>query len=103
MESSQQVLYDEAYGKIVELPGCPGVAVSMNAYVPPAERGKGKGQEQHKARLAYAKYLGYSLVVCTVSARNDVERHILHKNNWTLLQTFYCSLGEVCLYSKVVE
>jgi hypothetical protein len=63
-------------------PGSNQVVVSNHALIYAEHRGKCKGLIQHGERIAKAYDLGYDLIVCTVRADNDVEKHILAKFGW---------------------
>lgn len=76
--------YSDVFGfyELNSFPGSNQIVVSNHAFIYPEYRGKGQGQIQHANRLAMATSLGYDVIVCTVNAKNDVEKHILRKNHW---------------------
>jgi len=69
-------------------PGCNQVAVSNHAWISPDQRGNGYGDAAHKQRLKEAQELGYDYIICTVDRANEVQCHILEKNNWYNLDDF---------------
>lgn len=69
---------DGVYGEIDSLPGCTQVAVSHAVFLPPKERGKGKGTAAHGKRLKMLKEdLGYDYTLCTVDSQNQHQREIM--------------------------
>ena len=78
----------DGFSELNNFPGCNQIVVSNHAFIYPSKRGQGKGQEQHSTRLFRARELGYNYIICTVNQANDVERHILLKNRWSLLDSF---------------
>lgn len=77
------------YYELTPFPGNNFMVVSNNAFIYPHYRGKGHGQTQHKERLAKARELGYSAIVCTVNKNNAAEIHILEQNGWTRCGDIY--------------
>lgn len=81
---------DGVYGEIDSLPGCTQVAVSHAVFLPPKERGKGKGTAANAKRLIMMQEeLGYDYALCTVSADNHIQRELLQANHWMSLSSFY--------------
>jgi hypothetical protein len=82
---------ENGYGELNNFPGCNQITVSNHAFIYPNQRGKGKGDENHKLRLKRAKLMGYDYMVCTVIDSNVAQRRILTKNNWKELDEFKSS------------
>lgn len=82
--------YADKFGfyELNPLPGCNQVVVSNHALIYKEHRGKGIGQIQHHERLEKARELGYDLMLCTVKADNEAEKHILNKMGWAHLTSF---------------
>lgn len=83
--------YADKYGyyELNPFNGSNQIVISNHAFIYPEFRGRGFGSEQHAERLRKAKYLGYNYIICTVIKENEIERHILRKNNWAFLSEFY--------------
>lgn len=75
-------------GEIDNLPGCSQIAVFHSVFVPPNERGAGKGHTAHAERLVEAEHLGYDLCVCTADLSNEAQCRILEAYNWRKVHTF---------------
>lgn len=83
--------YPAPYGyfEFNTFPGCAQLIVSNHAWVQPSKRNQGYGQEQQRVKLDMAAELGYNCIICTVDAKNTVEKHILKKNGWKHVHTFH--------------
>ena len=104
LTKTMQVLYKDEptyKWKVLILPN-ESIAFSFAAKVAAGERGKGIGQEQHKARLDCAKEWGCTYMLCTVAKHNEVQKHILKKNGWKFLTIIpeATSTSESLLYGK---
>lgn len=77
--------------EIETLPGSPQCAVSIHVFVKTDKRGLGNGTKQHLARLEQLKCLAYDYVLATANLANVKEVHLLEKNEWKLLDSFYSS------------
>jgi GNAT superfamily N-acetyltransferase len=69
-------------------PGNNQVVVCNHVLIYPEHRGKGRGVIQHESRYDTACALGYDLMICTVRADNEVEKHILTKFGWKFATRF---------------
>ncbi len=79
----------DKYGtwSITQLPDSTAVGWSHNVEISTEFRGQGFGQTQHKQRLKFAKSLGLSLLLCSITEFNAPQRHILEKFGWKPLYT----------------
>jgi GNAT superfamily N-acetyltransferase len=68
--------------RLGQLPGCCAIALSTGVYIAPEHRSKGVGDLCHKFRIEIAKYLDYSMLMCTDIDSNKAQRAILKKNGW---------------------
>lgn len=86
-------------------PGCNQIVISNHVFMHKENRGRGYGSLSHKKRLSKIKALGYDYSICTVKKTNEVEIHILEKNGWKFLDSFFNreTGHEVCLYGRRVE
>lgn len=73
---------------LTPLPGCHGVLVSHDSHLTEDKRGYGLGDFFHKERLSIAETALRSCMLCTVESNNEVEKHILQKNNWAKVHEF---------------
>jgi predicted GNAT superfamily acetyltransferase len=99
--------YADEYGfyELNPFPGCNQVVVSNHAFIYALDRGKGNGYKQHQARLAEARRLGYSYIICTVRKENSKEISILEGAGWKTLDHFWNLETEhdVVIYGKVLN
>lgn len=86
-----------------EFPGCSQLVVSNHAFIYKEHRGQGKGDENHKKRLARIKSLGYDAVICSVRADNAPQIVILNKNGWKLVWSFRNRVTEKIIQIWVKE
>lgn len=77
------------YYEFNQFPGCSQLIVSNHAFIKKEQRGKGYGQEAQRNKLNLAAELGYNCIICTVRESNTREKHILSKNNWKHVHTFF--------------
>lgn len=82
------------YYEFNTFPGCSQLIVSNHAYIKPEQRGKGFGQLQQLQKLELAAQLGYNCIICTVRADNEREKHILKKNGWKFVHSFFNTQSE---------
>lgn len=76
--------------KLSYFPGCWSLIISHSVEILRQLRGKGHGQRQHEERLHVAQHdISGKYILCTVNSDNAVEKHILAKNGWKLLDSFY--------------
>lgn len=83
--------YEDGIGGFFELnpfPGCNQIVVSNHSWIPPEQRGQGKGTVIHKERLQKIRLLGYDYAICTVKATNEAQINILNRNGWKCLDEF---------------
>lgn len=66
------------------LPGCRSVMVFHGVVITPKFRNLGYGKILHKFRLALAKAMKCTTVVCTVVVGNSPERRILEEHGWVM-------------------
>lgn len=65
---------------MLPMPGCSAICILHHAVVEEHLRRQGIGDHLLKTRLAAAKALGYSAVICTVRTDNCTEINLLAKN-----------------------
>jgi len=68
-------------------PGCCMYGVSYNTYVCVRTRGKGIANVLQKMKVALAKCIGFSALICTTSRYNVAQNHILPKHGWEKMDT----------------
>ena len=73
-------------GHITPLAGCPDVAISHNVWT--ETPGSGCGASASLSRCNQLRNDGYSAVICTVNADNQVQKKILLKNGWSFGLSF---------------
>ena len=61
------------------------VCIFTNAFVYSEHRGKGHGSAAHRARLQFARDIGFNYALCTVDDDNVPQCRILRKFYWTPL------------------
>lgn len=93
---------EDGHYELNPFPGNGLIVVSNNAFIQPTKRGLGLGSAQHQQRLATAKRLGYTYMLCTVRIDNTPERRILYKNGWKLLQQLDLSPDGSELWGKAL-
>lgn len=71
-----------------QLPGCCGVAVSYHAQIETQFRGRGIGGLFLEMREDAAKRAGYTMVLATVLADNEVENKLLGRHGWIAQKCF---------------
>ena len=86
---------DDGFFDLTASFSCNALVVSTHTFINKDKRGKGAGQKQHLARLKQAKDMGYNAIICTVQARNTVQKHILSKNGWMMTFTFFNKQSEL--------
>jgi len=67
--------------RLLQFPGCCGVALSTGAHVFPKFRKKGIGTLLNKLRIEIARANGYTLLVCT-AVDDGITSKILLRNGW---------------------
>lgn len=67
-------------------PGCCGICISTGAFVEEIYRGTGIGTALNKFKIAIAKKLGYSVIVCTCI--DGPTKRIMKKNGWVKVLDF---------------
>lgn len=92
----------KGFYEINSFPGCNQLAVSNNVFLEKEYRGKGFGQNFQEDREQHLKYLGYDAVICTVKAGNAAEIHLLEKNGWKPIFSFFNRETEnnIIIYAK---
>lgn len=75
--------------KLSPLPGCSAVVVSSDSYIGECARGYGLGDHFHKERLKLARDYNSSVMICTVSGDNVIEKKILLNNGWKMIHVFH--------------
>ena len=73
--------------KLVEMPGCCGVVISTAAFTDPDYQKRGIGTSLNKFRIAIARAVGYSTMMCT-AVDDGITEKILNKNHWIKTGTF---------------
>lgn len=74
---------DGVIGELTTLPGCSQICVSHGVFLPPSERGRGKGKTANKRRQNIVfNDLGYDVLMCTVDEANKPQINILQNNGW---------------------
>jgi hypothetical protein len=76
-----------AHFKLVEMPGCCGVVISTAAWTEPKFRQRGIGTVMNKFRMAIARAVGYSTMMCT-AVDDGITEKILAKNGWSKIGGF---------------
>ena len=76
-----------AHFKLAEMPGCCGVVISTGAFTEEKFRRRGIGTALNKFRMAIAKAVGYSTMMCT-AVDDGITEKILAKNGWTRIGGF---------------
>lgn len=71
-----------------QLQGCCGVIVSSGAVIYPSYAGKGWGTKFMAIKLKLAKYLGYTVLICTDTLHNTPQRKILKRYGFEDAFTF---------------
>jgi len=89
--------------ELVDMINCCGILVSTDAFVAPDYRDKGLGNLLNLLRIDMAKYLGYSLLLCTDIQQNTHQRKILKKNNWKDIYAFVNKNTESTINISVVD
>lgn len=69
--------------KLTTMPGCRTIGISHGLVIYRKYRGMGIGSTIHQKRLALARSLGYSILVCTSRADNKPQSKILNFFLWT--------------------
>ena len=77
----------EIYGEYSDLPGCTQAVVSHSVFTPLRNTGSAKDAMQKRLKMFYED-LGYNYCICTVDAKNVVERKILSDTGWQRLDIF---------------
>jgi hypothetical protein len=80
---------DGGFWELNSFPGCNQIVVSGHAFIPESQRGQGRGDANHKKRLAQMRGFGYDYAMCTVKDGNVAQKAILAKNGWKELDWFY--------------
>jgi hypothetical protein len=73
--------------RLAEMPGCCGVVISTGAWTDPKFQKRGIGTALNKFRMAIAKAIGYSTMMCT-AVDDGITEKILGRNGWTKTGTF---------------
>ena len=73
---------------LIQLPGCCGVCVSTRCWVKETYRNKGLNTLLNNFRMEIAKYLGYTVLLCTDKEDNKAQKRVLEKNNWKQIDQF---------------
>ncbi|HEC67062.1 MAG TPA: GNAT family N-acetyltransferase [bacterium] len=68
-------------------PGCCAYGVPYNTYVDEQARGLGIGSLLQHFKIELAKEIGWSYLMCTTKADNDVQNHVLRKHGWERIDT----------------
>jgi len=69
--------------RLLEFPGCCGIALSTGAHVFPNFRNRGIGTILNKLRIEIARASGYTVMICTINNRDGgLMERLLHKNWW---------------------
>jgi GNAT superfamily N-acetyltransferase len=68
--------------KLIAMPHCNGMCISVGSYVDEKFRGKGIGTRLNQFRQDLAKHIGYSVLICTDDSSNEPQKKLLKKNNW---------------------
>jgi len=76
-----------AHFRLVEMPGCCGVVISTGAYTDENFRQRGIGTALNKFRMAIAKAIGYTTMMCT-AVDDGITEKILAKNGWSKIGGF---------------
>lgn len=67
---------------------CCGICVSTRAYVHPDFRNVGLNTILNSLRIDIARFLGYSLLLCTDVTSNEAQRKVLARNGWRDIYRF---------------
>jgi hypothetical protein len=93
--------------ELESFPQCPPICISHSVEIVEGMRGKGLGQKQHLERLDNMRKMGFDHAICTVREDNKVERHILAKNGWKMIDSFMatqsCEEGVVQIWSRSIS
>lgn len=73
-------------GLVTPMPGCSTLAVSHDVYNHTSA--KHCGRTANLMRQDQVSQLGFSGMVCTVNAKNDVQIHILRSTGWIIGPSF---------------
>jgi hypothetical protein len=73
---------------IEQLAGCNGIAVSRKVSISEQYRGKGYGSIFCELRENLARFFGYSVIMCTTTSDNLIQRKIMVKNEWNCINVF---------------
>lgn len=73
---------------LLPMPGCCGICISTGAYVCSDLRGRGLGTILNTIRIEIARYMGYTVLLCTDVESNKAQRAILAKNGWKDIYQF---------------
>lgn len=65
-----------------QLPGCCGICVSFHNNIDPKFRGNGLNVILNNFRIELARYLGYTILMCTDVHNNIPQKKTLIKNGW---------------------
>jgi hypothetical protein len=76
-----------AYFRLVEMTGCCGVVISTGARTEEKFQRRGIGTALNKFRIAIAKAIGYTTMICT-AVDDGVTEKILTKNGWQKILSF---------------
>lgn len=68
--------------RLVEMPGCCGILISTGAYVYTRFRRMSINTILNKFRVNIARFMGYSVILCTDISTNIAEKKTLNKNEW---------------------
>lgn len=90
------------YFSLTSLPGNEEVFVSHNSYVVPELRANGFGQAMHKEKLELMSNYGGRYALATVDDENQIQKHIMEKNGWKILDSFLslCTCHKVLIYGR---
>jgi len=67
--------------RLAEMPGCCGIVISTGAQTDERFRQRGIGAALNRFRIAIAKAIGYTTMVCT-AVDDGITEKILAKNSW---------------------
>lgn len=86
-------------------PNCRGISVFYGVFLPRHLRGVGLGQKHHHERTQIARAMGFSYSMCTVVETNKIERHIVEKDGYRILDRFRNAYtgNVVLIYGKCIQ
>lgn len=74
--------------RLLQMPGCCGICISTQNFIFDDFRGKGLNNIFNKFRMNVAKYLGYTILLCTDLHDNEPQKKTLVKNGWKDIYSF---------------